>query len=334
MTKTFNVICIKWGTYYGAEDVNKLCAAIKRNTSYDVNFYCFTERSEGLNEDIISRPLPVLNVAPELVFGNHRKASGLCDDNLAGLHGQRVFFFDLDSLIVGNLDELFDYPQGNGVYAINDWAHRRGKKANQVAQASCYSWVVGTLGFIKQYYERHAEEVIRTFGTATQQYMSAMIMQKYEKSIFGRMTGSKVSGFIVCRTRCCATSLSQSCRTSKGSRWSRFTANPALPKPCAASGRQTRSPTNIRAAGRNSTSTCDRQHGLPTIGNSGKDGDFGERAIGNGGRIGYSGGDYRKRRKNWLFRGSRLPEIMGGDTSDGRQLPETAGGRLYKGREG
>lgn len=177
MTKTFNVICIKWGTYYGAEDVNRLCAAIKRNTSYDVNFYCFTERSEGLNEDIISRPLPVLNVAPELVFGNHRKASGLCDDNLAGLHGQRVFFFDLDSLVVGNLDELFDYPQGNEVYAINDWAHRRGKKANQVAQASCYSWVVGTLGFIKQYYERHAEEVIRTFGTATQQYMSAMIMQ-------------------------------------------------------------------------------------------------------------------------------------------------------------
>ena len=148
------------------------------------------------------------------------------------------------------------------------------------------------------------------------------------------MTGSKVSGFIVCRTRCCATSPSQSCRTSKGSRWSRFTENPALPKPCAASGRQTRSPTNIRAAGRNSTSTCDRQHGLPIIGNSGKDGDFGERAIGNGGRIGYSGGDYRKRRKNWLFRGSRLPEIMGGDTSDGRQLPETAGGRLYKGREG
>ena len=162
------------------------------------------------------------------------------------------------------------------------------------------------------------------------------------------MTGSKVSGSTACRTRCCATSPSQSCRTSKGSRWSRFTANPALPKPCAESGRQTRSPTNIRAAGRNSTSTCDRQHGLPIIGNSGKDGDFGERGlsatagelaipaaiIGNGGRIGYSGGDYRKRRKNWLFRGSRLPEIMGGDTSDGRQLPETAGGRLYKGREG
>ena len=154
MTKTFNVICIKWGTYYGAEDVNKLCAAIKRNTSYDVNFYCFTERTEGLNEDIISRPLPVLNVAPELVFGNHRKASGLCDDNLADLHGQRVFFFDLDSLIVGNLDELFDYPQGNEVYAINDWAHRRGKKANQ----GC----AGELLFVGGRHARIYQTILRT----------------------------------------------------------------------------------------------------------------------------------------------------------------------------
>ena len=184
MTKTFNVICIKWGTYYGAEDVNKLCAAVKRNTSCYINFYCFTERTEGLNEDIISRPLPVLNVAPELVFGNHRKETGLCDDNLAGLRGQRVFFFDLDSLIVGNLDEFFAYPEGDGLYIINDWAHRRGKKANQIGQASCYSWVVGTLGYIKEYYERHAEEVIREFGTATQQYMSTMVIQKYGKLNF------------------------------------------------------------------------------------------------------------------------------------------------------
>lgn len=83
MIKTFNVICIKWGTYYGAEDVNKLCAAIKRNTSYDVNFYCFTERSEGLNEDIISRPLPVLNVAPNWFSAIHRKARG-CATTIGG----------------------------------------------------------------------------------------------------------------------------------------------------------------------------------------------------------------------------------------------------------
>ncbi len=184
MAKKFNVICIKWGTFYGADDVNKLCAAIKRNTSYQIGFYCFTEIADGLSPDIIVKPLPDLNVAPEMIFGNQRKASGLCDDNLGGLCGQRVFFFDLDSLIVGNLDEFFDYPEGDKFYAINDWAHRKGKKANKVGQASCYSWVVGTLGYIKDYYEKHPQEVIAQFHTATQQYVSAKVIEKYGKLNF------------------------------------------------------------------------------------------------------------------------------------------------------
>ena len=123
MTKSFNIVTIKWGTMYGADDVNKLYAAILRNTSYRVRFYCFTDNTEGLNENILVYPIPKLLVPQQFVFGNHRKASGLCDDNLADLHGQRVFFFDLDSLIVGNLDELFEYPVGDRFYAINGQIH-------------------------------------------------------------------------------------------------------------------------------------------------------------------------------------------------------------------
>ncbi len=184
MTKSFNVVTIKWGTMYNAEDVNKLYSAILRNTSYQINFYCFTDNAVGLSDGIIALPIPKLNVQPQFIFGNHRKASGLCDDNLAELNGQRVFFFDLDSLIVGNLDEFFDYPVGNRFYAINDWAHRHGKKANQVGQASCYSWVVGTLGYIKEYFEKHPQEVIDTYYTATQQYVSAKVIEKFGKIWF------------------------------------------------------------------------------------------------------------------------------------------------------
>lgn len=184
MVKTFNVITIKWGNKYTPDDINKLCAAIRRNTSYDIRFYCFTEKADGLGEDIVRMPLPKLNMPQEKIFGNHPKASGLCDDNLGGMNGQRVFFFDIDSLIVGNLDEFFDFPQGDKFYIINDWAHRRGKKANMVGQASCYSWMVGTLGFIKEYYEQHPEEVKERFGTATQQYVSAKVIEKYGKLNF------------------------------------------------------------------------------------------------------------------------------------------------------
>lgn len=178
MAKSFNVITIKWGNKYSADDINKLASAIKRNSSYDINFYCFTEHPEGLSTDVIALALPHLNVEAKYIYANYRKAAGLCDDNLGGLAGKRVFFFDIDSLIVGKLDELFDYPDGDKFYAINDWAHRSGKKANKVGQASCYSWVVGTLGYIKNYYEAHPEEVIKQYGTATQQYVSAKVIEK------------------------------------------------------------------------------------------------------------------------------------------------------------
>lgn len=184
--KKYNVICIKWGpTYYGPDDVNKLCSMIKRNTKYHIDFHCFTEYPEGLNPDIIVHPLPEFtNVNPaEKEWAqkySYRKEAALCDDHLGGLDGQRVFFFDLDSLIVGNLDEFFEYPKGTQFYIINDW-HSKGDK---VGQASCYSFVVGTLGFIKRYFEEHPKEVVERFYTASQEYLSGKVIEKWGKLNF------------------------------------------------------------------------------------------------------------------------------------------------------
>ena len=180
MTQKYNVICIKWGTCYAAEDVNKLCSMIKRNTKYDIDFYCFTEDAAGLRADVIVKPLPqFVNVKKgEEEYAQkyaYRKEAALCDDTLAGLTGQRVFFFDLDSLIVGNLDEFFEYPQGDKFYIINDW-HTKG---NHVGQASCYSFVVGTLGYIKRYFEEHPKEMVERFYTASQEYLSYKVIEKY-----------------------------------------------------------------------------------------------------------------------------------------------------------
>jgi len=179
MPKKFNVISIKWGTLYNAEDANKLCSAVKRNTSCDIDFYCFTDDGRGLSPDIIVKPLPVLNVAPEYKRHVYPRTAGFGDVALGGLTGQRVFYFDLDSLIVGNLDALFDYPQGDKFYIINDWKHRRGPKKDKVGQGSCYSFVVGTLEFLKSNFEADPKGVLATYGTASQQYMSAQVIAHY-----------------------------------------------------------------------------------------------------------------------------------------------------------
>ncbi len=183
--KKFNVITIKWGEGFKPEEINKLYANIKRFTTQDIDFYCFTEHPEGLNENVIVKPLPVLNMNMEKNKFGYLKEAGLCDDNLGGLQGQRVFFFDIDSLIVGHLDEFFQYPQGEDFYIINDWASQKKiKKKNKVGQASCYSWVIGKLGYIKEYYEKNPEEVIGKYYTASQEYLSAKVIEKYGKLNF------------------------------------------------------------------------------------------------------------------------------------------------------
>ena len=178
--RTCNVICIKWGDRYGPEYVNRLYSMVKRNTSFTINFYCFTENPQGLNGQIKVKDLPTLLVAPEDNKYAYRKEAGLCDDQLGGLNGQRVLFFDLDVVIVDNIDSLFTFPSGNDFVIIRDW-HAKDKR---VGQASCYSWVVGTLGHVKKYFEDHPKEVVMRFRTASQAYLSDQVLKKYGTLVF------------------------------------------------------------------------------------------------------------------------------------------------------
>lgn len=181
MIKNNNVVCIKWGNVYNAKDVNRLYNMIKRNTKENINFYCFTEDSEGIQDGIIVKPLPELNTIEEYKLKYaYQKEAGLCDDNLGGLKGQRVLFFDLDIVIIDNIDDFFKYPEDDKFYIIND-PNTRGDK---VGQATCYSWVVGTLGYVKEYYEKNPKEVVDKFYNASQEYLSSKVIEKYGKLNF------------------------------------------------------------------------------------------------------------------------------------------------------
>ena len=182
MTKdSVNVICIKWGDKYKASDVNLLYNMIKNNVSeHELKFYCFTENKDDIDENVIIKPLPVLNVAPEDNKYVYRKEVGLCDDDLGGLSGQRVFFLDLDVVITGNLDEFFSYPKNDEFFIINDW----NSEGDNVGQASCYSWVVGKLGSIKTDFEKEPKKWLEKFFTASQEYLSYKVIEKYGKLNF------------------------------------------------------------------------------------------------------------------------------------------------------
>lgn len=176
-----HVICIHWGTAYEAEDINKLHSMVVRNTTLPVCFHLFSSNPpDGLFAEILVHPEPALNIPPEQNRFAYRKEAGLCDDHLGGLTGKRVFFFDLDVVITGNLDEMFLYPKDDDFYIINDW----NTNGDHVGQASCYSFVVGTLGYIKEAYEADPLGHQKRYGTASQEYLSRKVIERYGRLNF------------------------------------------------------------------------------------------------------------------------------------------------------
>lgn len=173
--ESVNIICIQWGTAYREKEINRLYNMIKSNTTFAINFHLFSNCELPLLKKEITQHLePVLSCHEDIKHLNYRKEVGLCSDQLGNLQGKRVFFFDLDVLITGNLDTLFSYPKGDKFYIINDW----NTKGIHVGQASCYSFVVGTLGYIRNTFELNWEFYVEQFGTASQEYLSAKIIEK------------------------------------------------------------------------------------------------------------------------------------------------------------
>ena len=98
-----NVVCLKHGTKYGPEYVNKLYNMIQRHLTVPHQFVCFTDNPEGLDSRINIHILPndqslqgwwwKLYLFKEGHFSN--------DDT--------ILFFDLDMVIVKNIDNLVSY---------------------------------------------------------------------------------------------------------------------------------------------------------------------------------------------------------------------------------
>ena len=103
-----NVVCVNQGNYLGRgkEYVEKLCDMVFRNTSKEFNFICFTDDDQSYDPMVQKRPIPKECkgwFAKLFLFSKEADLKG------------RTFYFDLDTIINGNLDEYFEYK---GKFAI------------------------------------------------------------------------------------------------------------------------------------------------------------------------------------------------------------------------
>jgi len=97
-----NVVCLKHGSKYSAEYVNKLHSMISRHLTVQHKFFCFTENPTGLNSNIIVKSLPDLPIQgwwwkPYLFKQGHFQDS------------DTLLFFDLDMIVISNIDRFVKF---------------------------------------------------------------------------------------------------------------------------------------------------------------------------------------------------------------------------------
>ena len=131
-----NIVCVNAGNYCGrgSEYVNILFDMIRRNLAegHPGRFVCFTNDAAGLDSGIAVQELPSgLNGWWNKLY---LFKDGLFPD------GDRILYFDLDTLIAGRLDEIAGYA---GEFAIlRDFYRPDGW------QSSVMAWKANTLGFL------------------------------------------------------------------------------------------------------------------------------------------------------------------------------------------
>ena len=116
-----NIVCVKWGTKYGPEYVNRLLAGFGRNSSFPFKFHCFTEDSSKLSKDVIIHDLP------------YKKVTGwwnklyLFSNEINIPQGETILFVDLDTLITSNVDDILKCTT-DGIVVLKNFVYEHLKK--------------------------------------------------------------------------------------------------------------------------------------------------------------------------------------------------------------
>lgn len=99
-----SVVTWKWGTKFSAVHVNVLRAALERHLQLPHQLYCVTDDASGLDERIVTVPLPVpLN---EQGYLRCRRRMRQYDREWSEQFGPRQLVMDLDVVVVGDLTPI------------------------------------------------------------------------------------------------------------------------------------------------------------------------------------------------------------------------------------
>ena len=176
-----NAICIKWGTAYGPEYVNRLYSGVRRNLNVPVRFFCMTEIREGLHPEIEVLDLPeepwleeINAVQAKYDFYQMRKVSLFRPGLIPDLDGP-LLGFDLDVAITGPLDPLLGFAPGK-VIMRHDWIYAL--NGIEGGHGSAFRFDPNLHGWIYQALAADPTGEAERFGGDEQLYVSSVALER------------------------------------------------------------------------------------------------------------------------------------------------------------
>lgn len=158
-----NVICMKWGSAYGAEDVNTLYRMVSRNLSLEHRFVCITDDATGFLPEVETAEIPFLRIPDFTAHKPWRKLTTLLP-GFAGLEG-KTLFLDLDVVVTGPLDKFFSYSDKFAI--IENWS----QPGEGVGNSSVYCYEIGQYAWVLDVWERDYDTLFDKYPNS-QTFMS------------------------------------------------------------------------------------------------------------------------------------------------------------------
>jgi hypothetical protein len=148
------VMCIKWGSRYGPEYVNRIYGMVSRNITPPFRVICFTDDRTGIRPEVDCYDLPELGCPrPTNVPGKWPKTA-LWNKDLFGLQGLALFV-DLDVVITGNIDCFFTYGDPDDVIQARNMI----KPLERLGQSSIFRFRIGAHHYLLENFRKDPEGI-------------------------------------------------------------------------------------------------------------------------------------------------------------------------------
>ncbi len=166
------VICMKWGTLYGAEYVNRLYSAVRRNTTGELDFVCLTDNPAGIIPDVRCCDCPEIDIPPPHNLRGWRKLNLFArSEHLFNLTGNWLYL-DLDVVITGSLDPFFEYEPEASFVVMRNWT----QPDSGIGNTSCYRFRVGADEYLLTDLLQQHDVILEKFSNS-QSYISRSVKQ-------------------------------------------------------------------------------------------------------------------------------------------------------------